>query len=246
MRALLLVGGMGTRLRSVVPNAPKPMATVGERPFLELLVQQLSRQNIRQLVMCTGYRAEDIERHLGDGHSFGVKIEYSRELSPLGTGGAVKFAEPFLHGSSDFLVLNGDSFMEIDFQRLVQFHRELGGVASLAVFRTRNEMRYGTVQTRTGGLVTGFAEKTNAEPNDLVNAGVYLFNKEILDHIPDGPCSLERDVFPKLLPRGIYAHEQQGMFIDIGTPEDYALAQGLSKRLYDATHSRKASEKIQD
>ena len=246
MKAVLLVGGMGTRLRSVVPNAPKPLATVGERPFLELLFQQLSRQNIRQLVLCTGYRAQDIERDLGDGHSLGVEIEYSKELNPLGTGGAVKFAEPFLHGASDFLVMNGDSFMEMDFQRLIQFHRESGGIASLAVFRTRNEMRYGTVQTSTGGLVTGFAEKTNAESNGLVNAGVYLFNREILDHIPDSPCSLERDVFPKLLPRGIYALEQQGMFIDIGTPEDYALAQGLSKRLYDAAHSRKASEKIQD
>jgi len=237
-RAVLLVGGMGTRLRSVVQNTPKPLAAVGERPFLELLVRQLSRQGIRRLVMCTGYRAQDIERDLGDGHSLDVTIEYSSEPQPLGTGGAVKFAEPLLREVSNFVVMNGDSFMEMDFQRLIQFHRESGGIASIAVFRTRNEMRYGTVHVDPHGLVKGFAEKTNAEPNGLVNAGVYVFNREILEHIPDGPCSLERDIFPKLLSQGVYALEQHGVFIDIGTPEDYALAQGLSDRLYDAAGAK--------
>jgi mannose-1-phosphate guanylyltransferase len=104
----------------------------------------------------------------------------------------------------------------------------------MAVFRTRNEMRYGTVEVRPDGVVNGFAEKTNADPNGLVNAGVYVFNRQILERIPEGPSSLERDVFPKLLTEGVYALEQQGVFIDIGTPEDYVRAQGLSDRLYDA------------
>jgi D-glycero-alpha-D-manno-heptose 1-phosphate guanylyltransferase len=234
IKAVLLVGGMGTRLRSVVPSIPKPLAVVGERPFLELLVRQLCHQDIRRLVMCTGYRAQEIEHDLGDGHSWDATIEYSREPQPLGTAGAVKFAEPFLSEVSDFLVMNGDSFMEMDFRQLIQFHRKSGGVASMAVFRTRNEMRYGTVEVRADGLVSGFAEKTNADPNGLVNAGVYVFNRRILERIPEGPSSLERDVFPKLLTEGVYALEQQGVFIDIGTPEDYVRAQGLSDRLYDA------------
>ena len=242
MKAVLLVGGLGTRLRSVVQNTPKPMAMVGERPFLELLIRQLSSQNIHRLVMCTGYRADDIQRDLGDGQSLDVTIEYSRELKPLGTGGALRFAEPFLRQASDFLVMNGDSFIEMDFKSLIQFHSESGGIASIAVFRTRNEMRYGTVQTDSRGLVTGFAEKTNAEPNGLINAGVYVFNREILEHIPEEVCSLERDIFPKLLSRGIYALEQTGMFVDIGTPDDYALAQTLSERLYDAVRARKRSD----
>jgi len=239
IKAVLLVGGLGTRLRSVVPSTPKPLAAVGERPFLELLVRQLRHQDICQLVMCTGYRAQEIEQDLGNGHSWDVTIEYSREPQPLGTAGAVKFAEPFLSEVSDFLVMNGDSFMEMDFRQLVQFHRKSGGIATMAVFRTRNEMRYGTVQVRPDGVVNGFAEKTNADPNGLINAGVYVFNRRALEHIPEGPSSLERDVFPKLLPQGVYALEQQGVFIDIGTPEDYVRAQGLSDRLYDAAHAKR-------
>jgi D-glycero-alpha-D-manno-heptose 1-phosphate guanylyltransferase len=238
-KAVLLVGGLGTRLQSVVQGTPKPMAVVGERPFLELLVRQLRYQNIRRLVMCTGYRAQEIEHDLGDGRSWDVTIEYSREPEALGTAGAVKFAEPFLREVSDFLVMNGDSFMEMDFRQLICFHRKSGGIATMAVFRTRNEMRYGTVQVRPDGVVSGFAEKTNADPNGLVNAGVYVFNRRILEHIPEGPSSLERDVFPKLLTQGVYAFEQRGVFIDIGTPEDYARAQGLSDRLYDAARVKR-------
>ena len=238
IKAVLLVGGMGTRLRSVVPSTPKPMAAVGDRPFLELLVRQLRLQGIRRLVMCTGYRGHEIEHEFGEGHNQDVMIDYSREPQPLGTGGAVKFAEPFLRDVSDFLVMNGDSFMEMDFRRLICFHRESGGIASMAVFRTRNEMRYGTVQVQADGRVSGFAEKMDADPNGLVNAGVYIFNRRILEHIPEGPCSLEKDIFPKLLAQGVYALEQQGVFIDIGTPEDYARAQGLSERLHEAARGK--------
>jgi len=234
IKAVLLVGGMGTRLRSVVPSTPKPMASVGARPFLELLVRQLRIQGIRRIVMCTGYRAHEIERELGDGRVWDVEIEYSREPLPLGTAGALKFAEPLLHDVSDFLVMNGDSFMETDFGRLIRFHRESGGIASMVGFRTRNEKRYGTIQMKLDGRVNGFREKTDADPDGLVNAGVYVFNRGILDSIPEGPSSLERDVFPKLLDHGIFALEQHGVFIDIGTPEDYARAQELCDRLYEA------------
>lgn len=236
IKAVVLVGGMGTRLRSVVPSTPKPMAAVGDRPFLELLVRQLRFQGIHRLVMCTGYRASEIESELGDGHAWDVEIEYSREEQPLGTAGAVKFAEPFLGDVSDFLVMNGDSFMETDFRRLFCFHRESGGIASIAAFRTKNEKRYGTIHARPDGRVSGFAEKADADPDGLVNAGVYLFHRRILDCIPKRPSSLERDIFPKLLDQGIFAMEQQGVFIDIGTPEDYARAQELCNRLYEAAH----------
>jgi NDP-sugar pyrophosphorylase family protein len=238
VKAVLLVGGLGTRLRSVVPSAPKPMAAVGDRPFLELLVRQLSCQDIRRLVLCTGYRAQQIESALGDGHAWDATIEYSRETQPLGTAGAVKFAEPLLRDCSDFLVMNGDSFMEMDFRDLLHFHRESGGIASMAVFRTKNEKRYGTVQAGADGLVSGFLEKSDADQNGLVNAGVYAFSRRILDYIPEGASSLERDIFPRVLSQGVFASEQQGVFIDIGTPDDYARAQGLCDRLYDAARGK--------
>jgi D-glycero-alpha-D-manno-heptose 1-phosphate guanylyltransferase len=113
-KAVLLVGGLGTRLRTVIPSTPKPLAPVGNRPFLELLIQQLGSQGIRSLIMCTGYLADQIEDEFGDGSGLGVTIEYSKEPEVLGTAGAVKFAEKFLQGVPDFLVMNGDSFLELD------------------------------------------------------------------------------------------------------------------------------------
>jgi len=242
VKTLLLVGGLGTRLRSVVPSTPKPLASVGERPFLELLVGQLSNQGIRHLVMCTGYLAGEIEREFGDGRRWNVAIEYSRELQPMGTAGAVKLAGSYLSEVPEFLVMNGDSFMELDLQRLIYFHRGSGGLASMAVFHTRNDNRYGTVQMDKNGRVTAFAEKTSSDVPAFVNAGVYVFDRKIFSHIPDGPCSLERDVFPKILDHGLFASEQQGVFIDIGTPEDYSRAQDLSARLHAAAQKKSPTE----
>ena len=234
-KAVLLVGGLGTRLRTVVPSAPKPLAPVGDRPFLELLIRQLGSQGIRNLVLCTGYLADQIEGAFGDGRDLGVAIEYSKEPHPLGTGGALKFAERFLHGVSDFLVMNGDSFLELDLRRLRQFHRTHGGLATMAVVPVENAGRYGTVRLDSQNRVTEFREKTGSDSPGLINAGVYMFNSAILRDIPAGPVSLEKEIFPRLLERGIYAVRERGVFIDIGTPADYALAQQLFDRLRRAS-----------
>lgn len=238
MTSLLLVGGLGTRLRSVVPSTPKPLASVGNRSFLELLVRQLRSQGIRRLVMCSGYLADQIESTFGDGRAWDVVIEYSREQEPLGTAGAVKLAQRHLQDGSDFLVMNGDSFLEIDFNELVRFNRERNGLASMAVVPVADTGRYGTVRVDPAGRVVGFTEKVGAHGPGLINAGVYVFNRTIFEHIAEGPISLEKDVFPLVLDRGIYALEQRGMFIDIGTPEDYARAQILCDRLCDAASER--------
>jgi NDP-sugar pyrophosphorylase family protein len=238
VKAVLLVGGLGTRLRSILPSTPKPLASVGNRSFLELLVRQLSYQGVRNLVMCTGYLSDQIEDQFGDGKAWDVSIEYSRELSPLGTAGALKLARPYLEAVPDLLVMNGDSFVDVDLRRLIRFHREHGGVASMAVLQVDNAARYGTVQMGEGKRVAGFSEKASNESSGIVNAGVYVFDNIILDYIADGPASLERDVFPRIIDQGVYALEQRGMFIDIGTPEDYARAQQISDRLYEAALPR--------
>jgi len=235
---VLLVGGMGTRLRSVVPATPKPLASVGGRSFLELLVRQLRSQGIGRLVMCSGYLADQIEATFGDGRTWDVAIEYSREQQPLGTAGALKLAQCHLQEVDEFLVMNGDSFLEIDFDQLVRFHRERKGLASMAVVPVADTGRYGTVRVDSTGRVLGFTEKAGASGPGLINAGVYVFNRAIFEHIPEGPVSLEKNVFPFILDRGIYALEQRGMFIDIGTPEDYARAQVLCDRLCDAAFGR--------
>jgi NDP-sugar pyrophosphorylase family protein len=234
-KAVLLVGGLGTRLRTVVTSAPKPLAPVGNRPFLELLIRQLGSQGIRSLIMCTGYLADQIESEFGKGSGLGVTIEYSKEPEALGTAGAVKFAERFLQGVPDFLVMNGDSFLELDLNQLIQLHRTHGGLATMAVVSVENAGRYGTVHVDSGNKVTAFFEKTGSDSPGLINAGVYVFSPAILELIAAGPVSLEKDVFPRLLDQGVYAAREQGVFIDIGTPADYAHAQELSDRLRRAT-----------
>ena len=232
--AVLLVGGMGTRLQSVLSSMPKPLAPVGNLPFLELLLLQLRSQGIRQLVMCTGHLAHQIEREFRDGRRWNLAIEYSKESQPLGTAGALKFAERFLSDAPEFLVMNGDSFLELDLREFIRFHRERRALASMAVRRVLNAARFGTVQIDAFHRVIGFVEKTGAEIPGIINGGVYVFDRAVLELIPDRPSSLEKDVFPGLLDRGVYALEQHGLFIDIGTPEDYARAQELSGSLYQA------------
>lgn len=229
--AVLLVGGMGTRLQSILPSTPKPLAPVGDVPFLELLVLQLRSQGIRRLVMCTGHLAAQIENKFGDGHTWDIAIDYSRELRLLGTAGAVKLAERYLAGVSDFFVLNGDSFLELNLGDLLRFHRERGGLISMAVRRVPDAARYGTVQLDGSNRVIGFNEKTGASVPGVVNGGVYVFSHSVLQDIPDGLASLERDVFPRLLNHGMHAVEQSGVFIDIGTPDDYARAQAIYRSL---------------
>jgi len=239
--ALLLVGGMGTRLRPVLSSKPKPLAPIGDVSFLELLILQLHSQGIRRLVMCTGYQTQQIEEALGDGSKWGVGIEYSKECSPLGTAGALKHAEHLLSGAQDFLVMNGDSFLELDIRQLVRFHREHGGAASIAVRRVPDAARYGTVETDGRNRVVRFAEKLGVQRTGLINGGVYVFKSSVLQSIPSGPGSLEKDVLPGLVQEGVFALEQVGMFIDIGTPEDYARAKSLYQYLSEAALSTPGS-----
>lgn len=130
--------------------------------------------------------------------------------------------------------MNGDSFLEFDFRELIRFHQGHNGLVSMAVRRVPDATRYGTVQLNDQDRVVGFREKMGVPGSGIINGGVYVFKRAVLQHIPDGPASLEKDVFPLLLEHGVYAIEQQGLFIDIGTPEDYARAQTLCHNLYQA------------
>ena len=170
--ALLLVGGMGTRLRSVVPLTPKPLATIDNKSFLELLVRQLRCQGIHRLVMCTGYLADQIESEFGDGHDWDIEIKYSKEASPLGTAGAVKLAQHHLRHVSELLVMNGDSFLAVDLRQLIRFHRKRRGLVSMAVVEVEDASRYGTVQVGAGQKVTGFLEKAGSNRPGLINGGI--------------------------------------------------------------------------
>jgi NDP-sugar pyrophosphorylase family protein len=236
--AVLLVGGKGTRLRPVLPSTPKPLAPIGDRSFLELLVRQLQCQQVRRLVMCTGFLAGEIEKQFQDGSAFGVAIEYAREQRPMGTGGAVKLIRARMEGNSSFLVMNGDSFLQMDISKLLQFHRAHAGIATIAVRWVPDASRYGTVKVDGAGRIAGFSEKGGKMEPGLINAGVYIFSPAIFDRIPQGEASLEREVFPNILDSGVYAMEHGGMFIDIGVPEDYARAQAARRELIEAACRR--------
>jgi D-glycero-alpha-D-manno-heptose 1-phosphate guanylyltransferase len=244
VKAILLVGGLGTRLRSVLPSTPKVLASIGEGAFLELLVRQLRSQGVLHLVMCTGYLGEQIENKFGDGRAWDIAIQYSKEEQPLGTAGAVKLAQRYLRNVPEFLVMNGDSFLEIDFRSLMNFHRGHGALATIAAARVENASPYGALHVDATGRVRSFAEKTVGDVPGLVNGGVYVFNHAVLQHIPEEPASLERDVFPQLLDQGVYALEQHGIFIDIGTPVTYERAQQLCNLLNEAALRGRTSHSL--
>jgi NDP-sugar pyrophosphorylase family protein len=210
---------------------------LGDISFLELLVLQLRSQGLRNLVMCTGFEGEQIRKEFGDGGKWNVTIAYSEEAIPLGTAGAIKLAEPFLLQAPQFLVMNGDSFLELDVQQLIRFHTHYGGLATIAVHRVPDTARYGTVQIDAQNKIMCFREKMGMSDPGLINGGVYVFQREVLKHFPDGPSSLEKDVLPVLLEQRIFALEQNGIFIDIGTPDDYARAQDLYESLSRAAVS---------
>ena len=227
MRAVILAGGLGTRLRSVVADRPKPMAEVADQPFLVYQIAQLGAFGFRELVLCVGYRADQITTYLGDGARWGVQIAYAVERTPLGTAGAMRNARAHIDGT--FLAMNGDSYVDVDLHDLVAAHRhQRAGVPQTVgtVLRTYVEdaAAYGTLELDAEGGVTRFAEKA-ARARGWINAGVYVLETEVLDAIPpDRPVSLEREVFPGLL-RGGYrlsSHPTAGYFADIGTPEGYA------------------------
>ena len=233
--AFLLVGGLGTRLQSVLSSTPKPLARVGKMPFLELLVLQLRSQGIRRIVMCTGHLASQIEQEFGDGKKWGVAIDYSQESQPLGTAGAVKLAERYLKSGfrlpgDERRLISGTRFTPVAFNFI-------GSMAEWSVWRyAKFPMRRDTepfIWTLTIAS-WAFSEKTGSAVPGIINGGVYVFNRAVLNQVPQGPASFEKDVFPRVLEQGVYALEQYGMFIDIGTPEDYARAQTICQSLYQA------------
>jgi D-glycero-alpha-D-manno-heptose 1-phosphate guanylyltransferase len=222
MQALILAGGAGTRLRSVLgENLNKPMAPIAGKPFLEYLVMRLHKQGIDDIVLCIGYKAALIESYFGRGERWGVRLTYSRETELLGTGGAVKLAEDLLHGN-EFMVLNGDSFFDVDLADLARFHHKVGATATLALAHVSNAQRFGAVRLDEECRIIGFTEKDSEPRPGLINGGIYLLARDALSLIPQGQvCSLEREVFPLLMARNLYGRPYEKYFIDIGVPADY-------------------------
>lgn len=221
MQALILAGGAGTRLRPVLSELNKPMAPVADKPFLEYLLLQLKKHEIHEVVLCVGYKADLIQSYFGKGDRWGIQVSYSCETDLRGTGGAVKLAEHLIH-EEDFFVMNGDSLFDIELRALLRYHRTMRAAATLALAHVDNTRRYGAVGVTESGRIVSFIEKRESDMKGLINGGVYVFAREVLDLIPgEQTVSLEKDVLPMLLGQGIYGLPSKGYFVDIGVPDDY-------------------------
>jgi mannose-1-phosphate guanylyltransferase len=228
MKAVILVGGEGTRLRPLTVNVPKPMLPVVNRPFLEHVLEYLKSHGIHDVILSMGYRSEVIERHFGDGKDFGINLRYVVESSPLGTAGGVKNVERYIDGT--FLVFNGDILTDLDLRAMIDFHRRRGAKATISLTPVDDPTSYGLVETDTDGHVQRFIEKPRLEDvtTNLINAGTYILEPDVLDLIPaDTYHMFERGVFPDLLSRHdpIYGYRSDAYWIDIGTPAKYMSVQ---------------------
>jgi len=223
--ALILAGGLGTRLRTAVSDRPKPIATIRDQPFIAFLLDQLVRNGFRRAVICVGHMGELVPKALGQ--NFGpLELAYSFEHTPLGTGGALRNAYG-LTSESDVLAMNGDSFCDFDLGALAEAHRRLGAQVTMTVLQQSDRRRAGTVVVGQGGRVVEFQSRPSADTPGLINAGVYMFRREAFLAVPEGrKVSLEEEVFPAMVQTGtLFAVPVEGRFIDIGTPESYAAAQ---------------------
>ena len=225
MQAILLCGGMGTRLRSVVSDRPKPMADICGKPFLQYLLEMLRDKGITEVIFALGYMGEMIEEYFQDGSAFSLKISYSYEEEPLGTGGAIRNALPKIM-EEEVLVLNADTYFPMDYQGLYRFHQENDGDFSLATRAVPDISRYGAVRRDAAGRILAWNEKLEDGGQPLageINGGIYVMKKSLIAEISEGKQSLEQDCIPKWLSEGkrIFGLPFDGYFMDIGIPKDY-------------------------
>lgn len=225
MKAILLAGGKGTRLRPLTLNTPKPIVPIFNRPFLMYQLDQLRQvPEITEVILSLNYQPRRIEETFGDGEALGLKISYAVEPQPLGTGGAIKFSAQTVQDS--VIVLNGDVLQQIDLAAVVARHRERKARATIVLTPVDNPSAYGLVETDGDGNVRRFLEKPNADEItcNTINAGVYVLEPDTLERIPDNEnYSIERQYFPSLVANGetFVAYVNDGYWIDIGTPEKY-------------------------
>jgi len=224
MKIIVLAGGLGTRLRGILGTLPKSLAPIGNKPFLEYLLRFIVKQKFRDVIIATGFGAEEIERKIGDGSLLGLQVNYTYEKELFGTGGAIKLAETMID-SDDFIVMNGDTYLEVNLDDMLRFHRARGALATMALAYKENTGRYGSVRIDKDNKIIAFIEKDDEGRSRYINGGMYVFRKEILGYIPANKAySLEREVLPTLVGRGLYGFPGDGYFIDIGIPGDYEKA----------------------
>jgi mannose-1-phosphate guanylyltransferase len=223
MQALILAGGEGTRLRPLTSTIPKPVVPLVGRPFITYMLEWLAGHGVDDVILSCGFMADGVRAVLGDGSSLGLRLRYLQEPRPLGTGGALKFAEDLL--DERFFMLNGDILTDIDLTEELRQHERTRARATLALMSVEDPSAYGLVRRNPDDSVKEFVEKPGPEriEMDLVNAGAYVIERSVLDQMaPAGTnISVEREVFPALVGNGLFGYAADGYWLDIGTPERY-------------------------
>ena len=222
--AVILAGGLGTRLRTVVAEKPKALAPILGRPFLAFLFDRLIAAGLQRAVICTGHMADQIRDEFKSQYR-SLKVEYSQETQPLGTAGAIKLAQPLI-GDTTSLVLNGDSVCDVDFRAFGAFHAAKKGPVSMVLVEVPDASRFGRVDIADDDALLAYHEKSPEVRPGWINSGIYLLEPNVVESIPAGKAvSIERDIFPQWIGKGLYGFRCRGRFIDIGTPESYRQAE---------------------
>jgi mannose-1-phosphate guanylyltransferase len=223
VQALVLAGGEGTRLRPLTSTIPKPVVPLCGRPFISYMIEWLRGHGVDDVILACGFMADGVRAVIGDGASLGVSLRYVEEPEPLGTGGALKYAEDLLQDR--FLMLNGDVLTDIDLSAQLAQHERTGARATLALVPVEEPSAYGVIKCGPDHAVEQFIEKPppGEAPTNLINAGAYVLERSVLDEMaPAGTnISIERDVFPRLIGDGLFGYVASGYWLDIGTPERY-------------------------
>ncbi len=219
---IILCGGLGRRLQPVVSDRPKALAKINEKPFLDILIDNLMRYGFKNIILCVGYLKEQIKDHFNYNKNY--NIIFSEEDEPLGTGGALKNARPLI-SSNPFIVMNGDSISKLNFNKLYDYHINKNAFLSMVLTQSQSTKDYGNVVLDGSNRIVSFEEKIDSKRKCLINAGVYMMQKEIFSFMPDGNIfSLEYELFPKLIKDKCYGFVNENELIDIGTPERYKKA----------------------
>jgi mannose-1-phosphate guanylyltransferase len=225
MKAIVLVGGFGTRLRPLTLSTPKQMLPVANRPMIERVVEGLAASGVTDAVLSLGYRPDAFIDRYPNGVCAGVRLHYAVESEPLDTAGAIRFAALYARLDQTFVVLNGDVLTDLDLTALIALHHDRGAEATIALTPVEDPSRYGVVPTDDNGLVLGFIEKPPRDqaPTNWINAGTYVLEPSVIERIPGGrKVSIERETFPALVADGtLYAMKASGYWVDAGTPATY-------------------------
>jgi mannose-1-phosphate guanylyltransferase len=227
MRAVILAGGEGTRLRPLTSRVAKPVVTLVDRPFIVYMLDWLRRHGVEDILLCCGFGADGVRAVLGDGTRYGVALEYVEEQEPLGTAGPLALARERLEDEPRFVVCNGDVLTDIDLGAQLAAHQRSGATATLALVEVEDPSAYGLVRTAGDGAVLEFVEKpaggseATAEGN-WISAGAYVLERSVLELIEPGRAvSIEREIWPLLVGNGLHGHRARGYWLDIGTPARY-------------------------